>query len=1531
FSASVPGNIAGDWYVFVVTDAHGQIYEFNREDNNLDYDRRRRVRIRATPPDLTVQSVSAPGAAVAGNTLSVTWTVRNQGAFDAGPAFRDVLYLSTDNQLDVSRDIPLSLSPRNILPAGQSYTVTQTATLPTCLSGVHYLFVVTDQGNALFEYDSNFDAEQNNVSAPRAITLNALPPDLRVDAVNNPATAVAGQPVQISWTVTNHGTGPVSAGAWADTLYLGENSVPDPARAQVLGTFQRLAPLAENASYTQAQTVLLPRRTQGTYYVFVATNTPVTVPECTGLMNNVTAGANPLEISNTLPDLSLSSVSAPPTAVAGQRVTVNWQAVNGGRAAVTGTPWHDGVYLSVDQRFDDRDTLLVAQPANRGALAVNETYTSRAEIKIPNVSPGQYYLLVRADANDTIYEGRAEGNNLALTAIQLANPLVDLAAGNVVIPATAFSSQGMTVTWTVTNRGQQPTSENTWTDDVILSRDPIYDVADRVIGFLPHEGVLDGGASYSASLDVSVPREASGEYYVLVRADRHNTVPEQDNNNNAAASPGRVRITLAEPAELSLTSVSAPASGAPGEPATIGWTVRNSGRNPARGRWTDAVYLSRDNIWDIGDALVGRVPRDTELAVGASYSATLENTLPALEPGEYFVIVRADAQNTVREENENNNTTTSTTRTTVDIITLVLGTPRNDLFTRTGQQRHYKVEAPGNETLLYTLTGQNPAAFNELYVRAGQTASLSAADFRFPNKYSPNQEITVPKTSAGTYYSLTRAEYVPPAGNGAAGSDPYTIKAEILPFGTRAVVPATAGNNGFVTLELHGSKYQEGAKVRLVRNGVTLTPKYVGVTFSRIRAFFDLQRVAPGDYDVMVENPDGQTHLLPRGFQVIAGGGPVLDVDVVGPETILSNRATTFTVSVANRGNDDSLMTVVFLAMPKEVRWRFAPGQEPISDIEGLTKAESDGLTSIEYEGMRFIPLVVPVIQVGRAFTISLELTSGPGEIYLNAVAMDNFSLLNPAPATPVASGVAIRRSSSGQLVSESVVVECSATIFGLIAKMVAEKVFGNSCPGAILGFIFGDASERMVQQYILNQGGLDPKPSSLLKLVVDVAKVALTCAVDLAAKSNPYLLALQIAKALAETIALGMDLKEIDEDCFEKSRSQKKIQVVTPRDPNDKIGPGGYGAPGWVAGSALLPYTINFENVPTATAAAQRVRITDQLDRNLDWRTFRLREISFGKNRISVPENRAFFQTRVELGEDLGRQLADISAGIDIASGEVSWTLTMIDPQTGEQPTSPALGLLAPNDATGRGQGFVSFTIQAREGLSTSAQISNKAVIVFDTEEAIATNTVGNTLDNDTPESAIAALPANSDVTLTLTWAGADRDESSGLASFDIYMSRDDGPYQLLQGATTETSMLFTGVAGSSHRFYSRARDHAGNVEAAPDTPDAITRIGAAVNPQPALTSLDPGAVTAGNPAITLTINGTGFVNGSEARWNGAARTTAFVSATQLRAQIPATDLASPGTATITVVNPAPVGGTSNPLNFIIQPAASTLTINAV
>src|SRR5439155_4775069 len=102
-------------------------------------------------------------------------------------------------------------------------------------------------------------------------------------------------------------------------------------------------------------------------------------------------------------------------------------------------------------------------------------------------------------------------------------------------------------------------------------------------------------------------------------------------------------------------------------------------------------------------------------------------------------------------------------------------------------------------------------------------------------------------------------------------------------------------------------------------------------------------------------------------------------------------------------------------------------------------------------------------------------------------------------------------------------------------------------------------------------------------------------------------------------------------------------------------------------------------------------------------------------------------------------------------------------------------------------------------------------------------------------------------------------------------------------------------------------------------------TGVAPAQNPVPLINQpLVPAAIKPGSAGFTLTVNGTGFVSGAVVKWNGNVRTTTFISKSRLTASILSTDVAKASTASVTVVNPSPGGGSSNVVFFPIRAAGT-------
>ena len=245
--------------------------------------------------------------------------------------------------------------------------------------------------------------------------------------------------------------------------------------------------------------------------------------------------------------------------------------------------------------------------------------------------------------------------------------------------------------------------------------------------------------------------------------------------------------------------------------------------------------------------------------------------------------------------------------------------------------------------------------------------------------------------------------------------------------------------------------------------------------------------------------------------------------------------------------------------------------------------------------------------------------------------------------------------------------------------------------------------------------------------------------------------------------------------------------------------------------------YTIQFQNSPAATSTPGQVRIVSQLDPNLDPRTFRLGSIKLGDITVQVPSGVGSFQGDFDFTKSKGFILR-VSAGIDVNSDTITWLLQAIDPLTGEVITNPNLGLLPPDNASGAGEGFVSYTAEALVGLATGTQVSSQARVLFNTAAPLDTSTITYTIDGTAPTTTLTATPIRAGAAnYQVSWNAVDDPAGSGVKSTTVYVAQDGGDYTIWLDQTTATSGIYNGQAGHTYQFLALSIDNAGNEEQPP------------------------------------------------------------------------------------------------------------------
>ncbi len=119
----------------------------------------------------------------------------------------------------------------------------------------------------------------------------------------------------------------------------------------------------------------------------------------------------------------------------------------------------------------------------------------------------------------------------------------------------------------------------------------------------------------------------------------------------------------------------------------------------------------------------------------------------------------------------------------------------------------------------------------------------------------------------------------------------------------------------------------------------------------------------------------------------------------------------------------------------------------------------------------------------------------------------------------------------------------------------------------------------------------------------------------------------------------------------------------------------------------------------------------------------------------------------------------------------------------------------------------------------------------------------------------------------------------------------------------------------------------------------------GGTTTPTPAVTSISPTTVAAGSNALTLTVNGSGFISTSAVQVGGTAESTTYVSAAQLTATVPAGQIANGAELPVTVLNgsvsssgaavnlevdnPAPAVTSLNPASEVEGTASATVVVS--
>lgn len=685
FVTQLPYEQYGDIYFHVYADTDDEVYELANTQNNWGCSSA--INVLLTPgADFRPQDLQMPSMVTIGTSFPVSYNVKNIGAgVPYHSAWKDKVYISTKNTLDneaveissfiqngswIGPTLSASEVPSGafvIIPAedfhytGDNYTANRDVTISNLSAGSYYLFVKIDAENEVFE----FNGEDNNIVSFGPIQVVA--PDLTAELLSVSEDVLStGQTVAFSWKLKNIGSGDITNVTIKDAIYAGNANGTN--LIEISKVTNKVS-ITSGGEKTIRANMKIPDNSSltGMKYIFVKTDVSNDVDESNN-SNNFSSGiqrefkyVSP-ESGNT-PDeqvkgmnIAVSGLTAPGSVTPGEQTQISYQVKNTGDLTIDKNVTHE-VYISDTKSFVASTATLcttVGTPSSVEGLEPGKFISSSLDVKIPsNIRGGAKYLHVILNRSNQLIEKLKEDNETS-SPVFINGNLPDFSISDVNVPNVIMTSESTPISWKLKNDGSWNASQTNCY--VYLSENNVYDKNDIQLASVKSK-TLSKGASEIMTATVCLNDDVTGDYYIIIKANKDNDVEESNTDNNTATI---AFVSNQSPLpDLVISNLSVEGTLRPGASVTVNAKVQNLGASYTRkDKWSDVFYLSTDfslkpdNAIQVGSkAHVGKLEKD------GSYTIKATLNIPADTHGYYYLYAKTDGTNAIIENDKDNNIT----------------------------------------------------------------------------------------------------------------------------------------------------------------------------------------------------------------------------------------------------------------------------------------------------------------------------------------------------------------------------------------------------------------------------------------------------------------------------------------------------------------------------------------------------------------------------------------------------------------------------------------------------------------------------------------------------------------------------------------------------------------------------------------------------------------------------------------------------------------------------------------------------------
>ncbi len=717
------------------------------------------------------------------------------------------------------------------------------------------------------------------------------------------------------------------------------------------------------------------------------------------------------------------------------------------------------------------------------------------------------------------------------------------------------------------------------------------------------------------------------------------------------------------------------------------------------------------------------------------------------------------------------------------VPTLELGVPASFALTPDQPKRYFKLSVPEGEPVLITLQDADASDENALYLRWGDYPRRYRFDDAANSRGRPSRRLVVPYFQDRAAYLLVEADRI-----GGGSNDVTLLATSARPaLESFSGVRSSAGGSGALSAAATGAGFLPGTAFALVhratRQELPASGKVV-VSSSRAELEFPLAGAPAGSYDLKAVQSGAPPAVLEGAFQVeTTREGARLSVGLGVPAQYRHGRPSTISLRFSNEGDEEMAAPLLRVVGSSRTKFRLlSEGEFEGSSIQvlgvdpaGLPGRLSPGaageipIAFVSTEDVR-ADFAVEILAPQENDVVGWETLAPPqgmvpgdwGSLWPRLSASLGATWIDYREGLASLATRLARRGVDPSSVRELfrfAVREAYGRPGGAVAGTVRDGGTFAPLPGEVVLALKGGVVRSSAvtgpsgsysldwleegATYDLRVSGRSASPASA---AVPAGGDALGVDLLLGAAGSAYGPA---CPGCDETGLPGAPPLPPDR-VFTTVHSASTV-VLSSFDPNEKDGPAGDGLD--VEPDQELLYTIYFENLKTATAWAREVVVEDQLVPQLDWTTFRLRDVHVGQDRLFTFDTRgaesapaATFSLEDGYGGSTvfqglqGQWLLDISCAYDPKTGKARWVFRTLDPATGQPPDLelyPAAGFLPPDDPLDqdlRGEGHVSFSVSALPDAADGTEITNQASIVFDDRAPMETEVWRNRVSRSIP-----------------------------------------------------------------------------------------------------------------------------------------------------------------------------------------------------